>query len=341
MRRMLLRSVLLLSLTLVFILGFANSPIRADGLLVTPPSGMPGTIFQIQASGFNANEAVDLWSRYPDGRILQLSSTTADGGGAVSFQISTDSSYSFGSYLLLARGKSSGNYSLGNFTIGSPGSSSFVTGTAFCQGQTFIVPGFAAGEQVVFSAQFPSGSSQVIGTTTADGGGNASFKVPLQPGLPLGTYVITAQGLISGHQTSDSLTFDGTTLSGSNCSMSLFGSPNGSPLGLTPKNILNFQGPGVYLGNDPRGLYYFGCGWKWVSFNGIIYFLVLGFKPYEPVRVSYEILLVQGMTNYGTINADASGNASFAVNAISMPSGHYHWWFTSPSASYCGHYDHP
>lgn len=338
MSRKLLRSVLLLSLSLIFILAFAQSPIHADGLFVSPPSGMPGTVFQIQGTGFAPNEAVDLWSRYPDGRVLQLGSATAGGSGAVSFQLSTDSSYPFGSYLLLARGKSSGNYSLGNLTIGSAGSSSFVTGSAFCQGQTFIVPGFAAGEPVVFSAQLPSGSVQVIGSTTADGSGNASFKVPLQPGLPVGTYVITAQGLISGHQTSDTLNFDGSTLAGGNCSISLFGTV---ATGLTPKNILNFQGPGVYLGNDPRGLYYFGCGGKWVSFNGIIYFLVLGFKPYEQVRVSYEILLVQGMTDYATVSADGNGNASFAVNAITMPSGHYHWWFTSPSASYCGHYDHP
>jgi hypothetical protein len=334
-----LRLVLVIWLTLLIALTYSQSPAHADGLLVSPPSGLPGTTFQIQGSGFNANEGVELWARYPDGRILQSASATADGSGAASLQISTDSSYPFGTYVLMAHGKSSGNNVFGRLTIGSPGSSGAVTGTAFCQGQNFTVPGFASGEPVIFTAQLPNGSVQVLGSVTADGSGNASITIPLQPNLPIGTYVITAQGVASGHQTSDTLNFDGSTLSGSNCSMSLLGSfPGGSVL--TPKNIVNFRGPGVYLGTDPNSLYYFGCDWKWRSFGGIIYFLVLGFKPSEPVRVSYEILLVQGLTYYATVNADGNGNAAFAVNSIPMPPGHYHWWFTSPSASYCGHYDH-
>ena len=107
-----------------------------------------------------------------------------------------------------------------------------------------------------------------------------------------------------------------------------------------PKNIVNCRGSGVYLNTNPNALYFFGCNWKWVPMGGTIYFLVLGFHPNESVAVSYEILGIQGMTHVTTVGANGSGYAAFHINSIGMRPGHYHWWFTSHSASYCGHYDH-
>ena len=336
------RWLFLLVLFSSLILGLAASPVHADSLFVNPPSGQPGTTFQIQGNGFNSGEGVQLWSQYPDGRIIHLESTNADRNGAVTFNVSTDSSFPFGSYLLLAHGTASGDNVYGNLIIGNAGSANVTTGTAFCQGQNFTVPGFASGEQVVFTVRFPNGSVQTLGAVTSDGSGNATFAVPLQAGLPVGTYVISAQGLMSGHGTSDTLTFDGRTLSGSSCSISLGGGiPGGYVPGPIPKNIVQYRGPGVYLNTDPNQLYYFDCSWKWRPMNGIIYFLVLGFQPLERVTVSYEILGIQGLTFYATTSADGYGNVPFGINSISMIPGHYHWWFTASSARYCGHYDHP
>jgi hypothetical protein len=336
-----LRWFFFLFLSATFLISFTPLPVRADSLVVSPPNGMPGTTFQIQGSGFSANEQVDLWTQYPDGRILRLSSANADAGGVVKFKVSTDASYPLGSYLLAAHGTSSGNNVFGRLIIGGAGGNSISTGTGYCQGQNFAVPGFAPGERVVFSAQLPNGSVQVLGALTADGSGTASFTVPLSRGLPVGTYIITGQGLTSGHQTSDTLTFDGTTLAGSHCSISLSGYLPSYPLGVIPKNIAVYMGPGVYLGEDPNTLNYFACGWKWRPMGGIVYFLVLGFKPYEQVNVGYQIMTIQpDLKPYTTITADGNGYAALAVNTYSMPSGHYHWWFTSRSASYCGHYDH-
>lgn len=337
-----LRGLLFLLLIASFAAAIGVPIARADGLFVTPPSGMPGTTFLVQGGGFHGNEQVQLWSQFPDNRIVQLADTKADGGGNATFQVSTDSTFAFGSYVLAAHGTSSGNTVFGRLVIGSAGSSSVSVGTAYCQGQNFTVPGFASGERVAFSVQLPNGAVQTLGTVGADGGGNATFQLPLRPGLPIGAYVITGQGLSSGHQTSDTLTFDGSTLSGSHCSVSLGGSlPIGLVPGAIPKNIVQYRGPGVYLNTDPNNLYYFGCDFKWRQMDGIIYFLVLGFRPNEQVVISYEILGIQSRLNYATVNADGYGKVPFGINALSMAPGHYHWWFTSSSASYCGHYDHP
>ena len=104
---------------------------------------------------------------------------------------------------------------------------------------------------------------------------------------------------------------------------------------------MNPHGPGVYLNTIADELYYFDCGWKWRPMGGTIYFEVLGFKPGEQVRVSYEVLLVQDRTYYTTLTADANGNVSMAFDSTNAVKGHYHWWFEAGSASYCGHYDPP
>lgn len=324
-----------------FLLASAASPARADGMTVSPPSGPAGTTFQIQAAGFSGSELVQLWTRYPSGRVSQLSSSSADSSGSVTFQVGTDSSFPNGNYVLAAHGTASGTNVFGSFTVGTGGGAAgAVTNTAYCQGQTFTVPGFTPGEPVAFTVQVPSGSVVFLGTVGADGSGNASFKVPLNSGLATGTYVIFGHGLASGRQTSDTLNFDGSTLSGANCSISLGGGIGGYVPGPIPKNILNYMGPGVYLGTNPSGLNYFGCLWKWRPMGGVVYFLVLGFQPNESVNVAYEILGIQGMTPVATIRADGFGNAIYGVNTTGMTPGHYHWWFTSASASYCGHYDH-
>jgi hypothetical protein len=145
------------------------------------------------------------------------------------------------------------------------------TGTAFCQGQNFSVPGFASGEQVAFTVQLPNSSLQALGSVTADGGGNATFTPPLRHGLPTGTYVIAAQELSSGHETSDTLSFDRSTLSGGNCSVSMSGALSGDyTAGAIPKNIVEYRGPGVYLNTNPNNVYYFACNWKWRSMDGIV-----------------------------------------------------------------------
>lgn len=336
-----LRGLSFLVLLVALLLASSASPVLAGSLVVSPASGLPGTTFLVQGSGFRAFEAVQLWSQYPDNRIIQLSTSNADGGGSAAFQVKTDSSFPFGSYVLLAHGLSSGANVYGNLFVGTAGNSSVVTGSAFCQGQNFTVPGFSSGERVAFTVKLPNGKVQVLGTIGADGSGNATFTLPVKPGLPTGNYVINAQGLSSGHQTSDTLTFDGSTLTGGKCSVSVGGSvPGGIAVGAVPRNIVQYRGPGVYSNTNPNQLYYAGCDSKWWGMNGLVYMLVLGFKPNEQVNVSYEILGIQGRTSYATVTANAYGNVPFGVNTIPMTAGHYHWWFTSPSASYCGHYDH-
>lgn len=324
-----------------FLLYSAATPARADALSVTPPAGPQGTTFLIQAAGFSGGEGVQLWTRFPSGKVSQLDTSNADGGGNVSFQVNTDSGFPDGNYVLGAHGTSSGTNVFGSLTVGTGGGSGgVITGTAYCQGQSLTVPGFGSGEPVSFTVQVPSGSVQYLGTLRADGGGNATFKVPLNAGLATGNYIIFGHGLASGTQTSDTLTFDGSTLTGKQCSMSLARGIGGYTPAAIPKNIAQYMGAGVYLGTNPSSLNYFGCNWKWRPMGGIVYFLVLGFKPNESVSVSYEILAQQGMTFVTTITADSFGNAIYAINSLGMTPGHYHWWFTSSSASYCGHYDH-
>ncbi len=334
-------ALILFALSFIFILGSAAPSIHADGLSVTPSSGLPGTTFTVYGGGFRANEPVTLFAQLPSGSKVPLARATADGSGNVSFQVATDPGYPPGTYSLVAHGENSGIEVWGQLSLtgGVPAGPS-VSGTAYCSGSNFVVPGFASGESVMITAQLPNGSSMPLGTVTADGGGTISIALPLSPGLPRGSYTIYARGLASGRQTSDQLSFDGSTLSGTNCSISIGGGGSG---GITPSVIMNaivnYQGAGVYLNTNPNALYYFDCNWKWRPMGDGVYMAILGFRPNETVDVSYEILGGRPLSHYSTISSDGNGNAVFAVNTYGWDRGHYHWWFSSPSARYCGHYD--
>ena len=333
--------LVLLILCSALLLTLSPQGVLADGLVVSPPNGLPGTTFQIQGGGFSGNEKIAVWAQFPDGHTEQLGNSQADGSGSFTFQLSTDSTFSFGTYRLLGHGQSSGRNDLGALIIGSAGSGGIAVGTATCSGQSFTVSGFASGEQVLFTAQLPNGGVQSLGNVTADGSGNATLNIPLTPSLPQGTYVITGLGLTSGHQTSDTLTFDGSTLAGGNCTISISGGSGITPT-LVPRSIVNYRGAGVYLNTNPNQLYYFGCDWKWVQISGPVYFLVLGFRPNE--GISY---LVQDFNNGSTLStgagsADGYGNYSMVLNGYTLPNrNHIHVWFygQSSGATYCGHFD--
>jgi Rieske Fe-S protein len=105
------------------------------------------------------------------------------------------------------------------------------------------------------------------------------------------------------------------------------------------RSIVNYKGPNVYLNTNPNNLYYSDCNWKWVQHSGTIYFAAVGFKPFEQIGVTYLIFNIQGLTDYTTLTADSNGNVRMTWDSTGAPRGHYHWMFTSSSASYCGHFD--
>jgi hypothetical protein len=104
--------------------------------------------------------------------------------------------------------------------------------------------------------------------------------------------------------------------------------------------IANFQGNAVYLHDDPNQLWYRDCGSnRYIRQNSPIHMVAIGFRPFEQVKISYEILAVQGRTTYALYIADENGNVGLGADLPRGPAGHYHWWFEAGSADYCGHHD--
>jgi hypothetical protein len=302
------------------------------------------------ASGYTPGETVATWTTRPDGVSVALPNVSADANGVVSFTFMPQTGWPAGPYIVVALGYSSKYQGVNNFNwdganlaggkcLNQDQSVSNSGPTTKCGSGNFAAAGFISGETVATWTTRPDGVSVALPSASADENGVVTFTFMPQPGWPAGPYIVVALGYSSKYQGVNNFNWDGANLTGGNCKGKDVARP---PLSLVvPGSIVVSHGPGVYLGNDPNRLYYFDCGWKWRSFGSNIYFLVLGFKPFEQVGVSYQIMNIQpDLKPYATINADGNGNAAFSINTFGMPSGHYHWWFSSASASYCGHYDH-
>ncbi len=346
------RWILFLGLCLAFTLTLSPSLAQAGGLTVAPTHGLLGTAFQFSGTGFSPNELVSLWVNYPDGRVVGQGYAQADSSGAASFTVTPDTTYPFGGYVQVARGLSSQYEVTAAFNLDWPQSSGGShSGGNRCGDGYFSATGFTPGETAATWTTRPDGISVALPNAAADSNGVVTFTFTPLVGWPAGDYIVVAQGYSSKLQGVNHFGWDGATLTGggtcdtSNTSNSSAAPTSGSSSGsslipIYPKNIVNPQGAAVYLNTTPDALYYFDCGWKWRPMGGTVYFLVLGFKPYEHVQVGYQVLGVEDwLHTFAAIDADGDGNASFSVNTTNMTRGHYHWWFTSPSASYCGHYD--
>jgi hypothetical protein len=345
MRSIRLRWIVLFVLCSAFVLSFSPPlAFAGSGLQVSPTSAVLGATFQFQGTGFSAGESVALWVNYPDGRIIADGTTQADSNGTAQFSVTPDTSWGYGHFVQVAHGLQSNYEVTAGFALnrvaqakthhGSKGGASSV-----CNNGNFVAGGFAPDELAGTWTTRPDGVSVGLANATADEHGVVSFNFEPQPGWPVGDYIVVAQGYTSGFQGVNHFSWNGTTLAGGDCNSPDTVSQPHNPI-LKPKNIVVYKGPAVYLGTHSDSLNYFDCNWKWRPMGGTIYFLVLGFKPGETVQVGYQIMGIQDwLTPYTTTTADGNGNVSLSVNTLPMQNGHYHWWFTGSSASYCGHYD--
>lgn len=350
MRSNVLRTIALIALAIGLALALAPSPVRADGPTIDPPSGTLGGVFQFTAPGFTPNEKVALWITIPGGTVLNQGYTAADETGTVNYTIVPSGDWAFGFYFQVAHGMRSAFESAIQFEYYSPARGASDEGSHGCPTGSLIAPGFAANEGVAMWYLAPDGTAKALPNVSADAQGVLNWTfVNATPGF-VGTYNVAAQGYTSKFLASHVFYWDGSGFTGQgDCggvviapdtsTTTTTGTGNGGTVLAVPRNVANFMGPGVYLNTDPDLLYYFDCNYKWRPMGGTIYFEVLGFQPYEQVKVWYEVLLGAGPTPYTTLNADENGNVAFSFNDAGYPKGHYHWWFEAKSAKYCGHYD--
>jgi hypothetical protein len=182
------------------------------------PAGLPpgtqattiGTSVSFSASGFNANEAIGIWTTSPDSVVTPIPAGFADGTG--SFTGST----AFGTaglWQVTIHGKDSGHEVIDRFyvtgdatsatatTTGTgavgPSSNGSVVKVAASQRVTFTVTGFDSGETVSVWTTSPEGTVSGLDATTA----SAQGRVTIATTFPsAGLWQITAHGQSSGHE---------------------------------------------------------------------------------------------------------------------------------------------
>jgi hypothetical protein len=347
-----LRTILLLVVAFLFAVTLAPSAAQAGGLVATPSSGLLGTTFHFTGTGFSPNESVALWINNPDGSVTGQGNTSADSGGAVSFDVTPMTGWQYGTYVQVAHGLSSQYEATGSFGFNAPPGGPNSSGglhAGGCAGGQFTASGFVPYETVATWTTRPDDVTLPLPNAFADEQGIVRFLFAPQPGWPGGAYVVVASGYTSKYQAVNTFYWDGSNVTGgAGCGGS---SPLGgpvpagapAPVSLTPGNIVNPQGNAVYLNTNPSALYYADCNWKAIPFGvgSTIYFEVLGFTPGEAVSYSSIDIATNVANTSGNISADASGNASLALNTLGWPGGENHIWFVGQSShySYCGHFE--
>jgi len=109
-------------------------------------------------------------------------------------------------------------------------------------------------------------------------------------------------------------------------------------------NLVQFNGgypDGVYIGTSSGTRFYRDCiKGKYPHIGGgMLYFTVLGFQGYQSVTVWWQSFTDQGYHYVTNVTSDQYGRVQWAVNTAPYAPAHYHWWFESSTARYCGHYE--
>lgn len=323
---------------------FTGAPVYAASLGVSPQSGSPGTTFVMTGGGFGAGEQLALWIGGPDGQTRGQGNIAADGNGDFTFKVSS-SDLIYGRYQQVVHGLSSGREVWAFFDVTNPYSANKASGSG-PQAVIYAARGFGPRERIAVWANFADGSVRAFPYASADDKGYVKFTVQPRPEYPRGDFTMVGHGLSTGIEIVRTLNFerpnsaDIATQEGE-VQAAAGGGAQAAGQVFAPRNIVNPQGPAVYLNTQRDELWYFPCSWKWRSMGRTVYMMALGFKPGEQVKVSYQILDI-GFTAFVTnLNADGRGNVSFTYTGTDPRTGHYHWLFQAASRTLCGHYDLP
>ena len=103
------------------------------------------------------------------------------------------------------------------------------------------------------------------------------------------------------------------------------------------------HGPNVYLNNGPTGLYFAGCGGKWVGYRQTtgMYVVALWFNANEHVKYQRLDFNKAQIVDTQTFIANGSGYLYLKFDTTKWNPDHQHLLFTglSSGANYCGHFD--
>lgn len=160
------------------------------------------------ATGFNANEAISMWTTSPDRQVIALSGQQADNVGTLSVSVTFPSS---GFWQVTAHGIDSTHEVIGGFTVtdttsaaGTPVAGATTTPTAGNaiaaapnQAVTFSGSGFDANERLALWTTAPDGSVAALDGINATNKGAFSINVSFPS---TGTWHVTAHGVGSARE---------------------------------------------------------------------------------------------------------------------------------------------
>jgi hypothetical protein len=163
---------------------FSESPT----FTLSPMSGPQGSNFVASVLGYAANEVVRVTFDGPVATLIGSCTADANGDCSTTLVVPTDPG---GKYFLSANGASSGDWSVGSFTVTPTVTVNPASGSGG-QTVTFNVSGFGLVETVDLSM-----NGTAIGSCAANASGDCTTNV-LLPSEPAGTSTITASGATTG-----------------------------------------------------------------------------------------------------------------------------------------------
>lgn len=177
-----------------------------DGISVA--ASLQGEHAILNGTGFEPREPIGLWVTFADAavRTIDTGALTADSRGGFSVDLELDGSLPLGLQRYSARGRSSGRGAIATFSLlpgGRPVSSSAgldLTPRTVRQLETVRFAGsqFAASEQVALWLTLPDGSVLSLGRVNATASGVFDTALVMPEWLPVGRYMVSARGLVSG-----------------------------------------------------------------------------------------------------------------------------------------------
>jgi hypothetical protein len=184
--------------------GASAAPVASSAPSVTSTAGTTapqvavGSPVTFSGNGFTAGEAISLWETGPDTTVTPLANIAADTNGAFSTSVTFPSA---GQWQVTARGVSSGNQTVGSYTVGAGGvatAAPSASQTAIGAPVTFSGTGFYAGEAISLWMTGPGGNVTALSGIQADGAGAFSTTVSFSAAGP---WAVTAHGITSGKET--------------------------------------------------------------------------------------------------------------------------------------------
>jgi alpha-D-ribose 1-methylphosphonate 5-triphosphate synthase subunit PhnH len=182
-------------------------PPLAAYVRVEPPVSPQNATVVVSLKAFRAFEDVSVWQTAPDGEVRSLGVVSVDGDGNADLPLLIDAETQPGLYVVTGRGNRSERRATAELTVRAGGAPQLDEPVQLAVGteetdEGLVVSlsgsGFSSSELIALWLSVPNQTVALLDPVRADGQGAFQVWLALDADAPVGSYLLTAQGVRSG-----------------------------------------------------------------------------------------------------------------------------------------------